>query len=771
MNRGILTSVILAFAFAGCNSSTSPIAQPQQGEASSRLQMKVDTKSLLQGEPFLATVSVTSPVDSVGEVAFSIPTGIKFDSLPRRTLVLKANQKSDLIVSGRFVKPGYFNITTSVSSPEWPDGASTMVGFNVANSSISTSNSANLSKLEKEMQIGVGEFQSIEQRRSKLPEFGDMSGYNERVRADVENRSDIRNDFLLTGLEISDGKGGVLTNQKAVVNYVTGSGNGEPSTSEKRKLIPGSSQPSLRIQSDRQLSCPKVNASVQINVGATPQNYGNTVSYKTYSMNSVYVEVRDNNGIWPHKIMSTGYADGNGRFNYQLPNCDDDPAENNQPDIYYVVLTRDVYGKFVQDWLGRYNAVASGTYWNDTAISHTFDLAADSDDSSKGFFVLRGMQFASDYNAIAGGIGSAQIPMKIYWPGALNDLGALFGFSAQDSAYSPVGRIVMGRNKWNDTAVQIHEFGHEVKYYVGNLSGFTGCHESPNICNPMFAPSLDYTHGPTSNISVEQAANEGFAGAFAALVSSYYGISDAYQYYYSECYVPNSCTFTSGTLPSGPTYELRVGTFYIQYMKYLIGNGISIEPKNFGQFRESLRDTTTYNQGIYSLWNNFAFRSLPFNHKLSSNQIPSYCSGLTTNSNLNDLFKCIAEKTTLDKTKFTAITEPAECGLFTGMSISAGTSIASCNGATRLVYQTDGNLVLYRQRDGFPLWNARTTGTSLGKLVMQPDGNLVLYNASKSPVWYIGTTGNAGAILRVQDDGNLVVYRGRVPIWNSGTRI
>jgi hypothetical protein len=81
--------------------------------------------------------------------------------------------------------------------------------------------------------------------------------------------------------------------------------------------------------------------------------------------------------------------------------------------------------------------------------------------------------------------------------------------------------------------------------------------------------------------------------------------------------------------------------------------------------------------------------------------------------------------------------------------------------------QGDGNLVLYRNSDGKPLWATGTTGGS--RAIMQGDGNLVVYTSSGVPVWASNTVGNDGAIVQLQNDGNLVIYKGPNPIWASGT--
>jgi hypothetical protein len=94
---------------------------------------------------------------------------------------------------------------------------------------------------------------------------------------------------------------------------------------------------------------------------------------------------------------------------------------------------------------------------------------------------------------------------------------------------------------------------------------------------------------------------------------------------------------------------------------------------------------------------------------------------------------------------------------------------------TRLVMQPDGNLVLYRNRDGAALWASGTSGHPGAYAVMQPDGNLVVYRPGGRALWATGTNNHPGAYALLQDDGNLVVYRsGGAPatggaLWATGT--
>lgn len=100
-----------------------------------------------------------------------------------------------------------------------------------------------------------------------------------------------------------------------------------------------------------------------------------------------------------------------------------------------------------------------------------------------------------------------------------------------------------------------------------------------------------------------------------------------------------------------------------------------------------------------------------------------------------------------------------------------GQAIASPDGRFRLIYQTDGNLVLYRddRRVSVSLWATGTNGRALGVVVMQRDGNLVMYDEENNALWASGTDGNHDARLRVQSDGDVVIHIGDRQVWHTKT--
>jgi len=105
-----------------------------------------------------------------------------------------------------------------------------------------------------------------------------------------------------------------------------------------------------------------------------------------------------------------------------------------------------------------------------------------------------------------------------------------------------------------------------------------------------------------------------------------------------------------------------------------------------------------------------------------------------------------------------------------GEVLSPGQSITSANGQYTFVYQGDGNLVLYQNRDGRPLWASNTNGSSTGVCIMQIDGNLVIYDTDVKGIWDSETWQHHGSRLIVQNDGNVVIYRpDNTPVWATST--
>lgn len=109
--------------------------------------------------------------------------------------------------------------------------------------------------------------------------------------------------------------------------------------------------------------------------------------------------------------------------------------------------------------------------------------------------------------------------------------------------------------------------------------------------------------------------------------------------------------------------------------------------------------------------------------------------------------------------------------LVPGDKMLPGQALVSPDGRFRFIYQTDGNLVLYREDPGHsvPLWATATDGRPLGVVVLQRDGNLVMYDEEMSALWASGSNVEQDPRLRVQADGNVVIYKGQRVIWSTKT--
>jgi hypothetical protein len=104
-------------------------------------------------------------------------------------------------------------------------------------------------------------------------------------------------------------------------------------------------------------------------------------------------------------------------------------------------------------------------------------------------------------------------------------------------------------------------------------------------------------------------------------------------------------------------------------------------------------------------------------------------------------------------------------------------SMVSTDGRFNLIYQNDGNFVLYQGTT--VLWSSHTaitvpTGGYLPEQVrFQADGNLVVYDTYggvETAVWASNTSGNPGSTLNLQNDGNLVIYNAAgKAIWSTKT--
>ncbi len=98
--------------------------------------------------------------------------------------------------------------------------------------------------------------------------------------------------------------------------------------------------------------------------------------------------------------------------------------------------------------------------------------------------------------------------------------------------------------------------------------------------------------------------------------------------------------------------------------------------------------------------------------------------------------------------------------LGSGAVLNPGNSIASPNGWYILIYQTDGNIVVYQGATvvwAGNCWHTCNNWGFAGAATMTASGNFVVTNSYNDAVW-MSETASSGAFLALRDDGEIVVY-------------
>lgn len=101
-----------------------------------------------------------------------------------------------------------------------------------------------------------------------------------------------------------------------------------------------------------------------------------------------------------------------------------------------------------------------------------------------------------------------------------------------------------------------------------------------------------------------------------------------------------------------------------------------------------------------------------------------------------------------------------------GFEFQKNQPVYSCSKKYSLVFQQDGNLVLYDVETKRALWDSMTGQTGADSAVFQRDGNLVVYRTG-SPLWNAKTGGSVGSQLVLQDDGNLLIRLNDSVVWSA----
>ncbi|MBF0110770.1 MAG: hypothetical protein HQL76_16510 [Magnetococcales bacterium] len=122
---------------------------------------------------------------------------------------------------------------------------------------------------------------------------------------------------------------------------------------------------------------------------------------------------------------------------------------------------------------------------------------------------------------------------------------------------------------------------------------------------------------------------------------------------------------------------------------------------------------------------------------------------------------------------FLSVSAQAADMLPSGAMMTKNQALVSANERYILIFQNDGNLVLYDRTLKRPIWNSNTANKGGNYLIMQTDGNLVIRKAlshSVPLVWETNTDGRTGSFLLLPPDGNLTVLQGTAMRWESKTR-
>lgn len=104
--------------------------------------------------------------------------------------------------------------------------------------------------------------------------------------------------------------------------------------------------------------------------------------------------------------------------------------------------------------------------------------------------------------------------------------------------------------------------------------------------------------------------------------------------------------------------------------------------------------------------------------------------------------------------------------LASGAELRPNRSVTTSDGTHELVYQSDGNLVLYRVGGG-PVWSSNTVGSTPSVAAMQGDGNFVVYDTAGVPRFNTVTQGNPGAQLHFQTGRLHVIAPNGTRLWSS----
>jgi len=633
----------IAAVFVACSQPVPEATVTIQPANEPEIVLDSSASSFETGQSIPVTLEIQSPNTGEVEVELLAPPSISLSQTKFKTDVV-ANQRKTIALTASLGRAGYMSITANAYSTQWEEGASDMLGLNVASkftSSTAVSTASLSTKSGKE---------NLESHMKGLPETGNFSLLTELARADAEGRDNVRSDFVMKGVKARRASGEDVEISTTAVSYLWGTGSGKPLPGELDRVPPAgksssSSTTPVRINS----WCGSHAASVQLNITSpsVAPYYGNTYPLRRY-----WVRVYDHNGIWPHTLIAQGQLDNNGALYYLQPNCDSDSpwwGDYSGPDIYYTIEARipnpgsSLYNDAVRvlTTTAAQHGVATtdvasitGTFWEDKAVAHTVTIPSTYSWGTQALWVASVTQLGVDYLRNATGY---QPGIAVFWPAT---------FVTANSAYAPVSRVVLGNDVWSTPYPIIHEFGHNARYYVSNQSGYNSCLVSAFVCDPMFADNIfSYTHSVSSASSNQSIAlNEAMAQILyemaresnPSMITATYNNPGYFDYYLRNC-------LASCAAPTGAISEARVSTFFFRYVTQILARGDPAQyPAAFKKLYESWSGTTTFNQNFYTMWNSYMYRSFPTTAANLSNP----CNNNPSDS-VRNVFNCLLQQTTL----------------------------------------------------------------------------------------------------------------------------
>ena len=105
-------------------------------------------------------------------------------------------------------------------------------------------------------------------------------------------------------------------------------------------------------------------------------------------------------------------------------------------------------------------------------------------------------------------------------------------------------------------------------------------------------------------------------------------------------------------------------------------------------------------------------------------------------------------------------TKPITNVLYAGECLEANEYLESSNNNFKVIYQSDGDFVLYEKSlldDN--VWSSHTPMSCTNRVCMLANGNFVLYDCKNKILFATNTAGNSGSKMIIQDDGKLAIYK------------